>query len=733
MEGTYARSSKEGLLLSGSTEVQDQSISFVSEECDVVEEMFVKKATKLKEQLGDVSKDVDELRELFLMIMQSQSSTLGNGSEAGCSKKDKKLSTTPTSAEERDGDAVVLQVRDELRLLCEKMERIRGLRRNEQYLNQELDSQSHLNCAEAVEKDAPWISNEVTERFPCLFPLSEGATIRLEIGRRLFQYETVMKDSAAIGQPITMEFDDAIQKFESFLEGCQLTSAFEEKLYRDKFRAKLAEIRNSLCMLSSNTEVSIKEGITINVNADICDADAKIQDPVDTEIIMIPIKRVNKRSLSEWSESSYSDWDGNHIPRSHHKKPNPPASIGIHLGRLFTRAAWINPTTHKIELLLDDRIPSKIDVSKFDCRKDPYPTALSLDNLMEMLHAPKAKSCMIEMVVSSLALFLGGVKLKVEQKLGRRPVWMNVALTVPLSYTSVQRRATLDAAKIAGFSEVHLIDEPTAVALDYAWSPDGTLAFHKHGSLIVVKVFNDGTYPDSFWESAAYFFQAGILGMKDNCGFIIGKSTKKVEKDRIGAVLIFEEYRKMTHGRKNEFTIPGNVIEVTCDPTSAAEGAARFAYVVRSHGGMPRRKILWDRSAYPFYVNRMSAVERNLVLPGEKLVPLSKFFISAKGNRFVVKEPIGVRCQWWSYFHTPSGSPLKWSTLGTVCVQKRFDLNDEPMLRLRFNSEGILDEKTLQIQLKNGELVDLVWKSPRELSEERKMQLGVEINAILHG
>ena len=66
---------------------------------------------------------------------------------------------------------------------------------------------------------------------------------------------------------------------------------------------------------------------------------------------------------------------------------------------------------------------------------------------------------------SICALLLEQVRQKAETSLGASIT--SAVITVPASYSHAQRNATKDAAGIAGFEAVHLIDEPTAAAIGF--------------------------------------------------------------------------------------------------------------------------------------------------------------------------------------------------------------------------------------------------------------------------
>ena len=63
------------------------------------------------------------------------------------------------------------------------------------------------------------------------------------------------------------------------------------------------------------------------------------------------------------------------------------------------------------------------------------------------------------------AVILSKLKRLAEKKLSHKVE--AAVISVPASFNSYQRQATVDAGKIAGFEKVHLINEPTAIAMTY--------------------------------------------------------------------------------------------------------------------------------------------------------------------------------------------------------------------------------------------------------------------------
>jgi len=73
----------------------------------------------------------------------------------------------------------------------------------------------------------------------------------------------------------------------------------------------------------------------------------------------------------------------------------------------------------------------------------------------------------------------------------------DVTITIPAGFNSDERNATIDAATMAGFPDIHLLDEPTAVLLNFLNSPENSLNiaddFFKKPKNIVVYDIGGGT------------------------------------------------------------------------------------------------------------------------------------------------------------------------------------------------------------------------------------------------
>jgi len=64
------------------------------------------------------------------------------------------------------------------------------------------------------------------------------------------------------------------------------------------------------------------------------------------------------------------------------------------------------------------------------------------------------------------ALLLKTIKVSMDQQIDSNDI-VDVTITIPAAFNSDERNATIEAATLAGFKNVHILDEPTAVLLSY--------------------------------------------------------------------------------------------------------------------------------------------------------------------------------------------------------------------------------------------------------------------------
>jgi molecular chaperone DnaK (HSP70) len=86
------------------------------------------------------------------------------------------------------------------------------------------------------------------------------------------------------------------------------------------------------------------------------------------------------------------------------------------------------------------------------------------------------------------------------QKMGFK--FYTVTISIPVTFTSEQRRATIRAGKMAGFKQVRLLEEPVAAALAFGLSNKDTklaLVFDFGGGTLDVAILNFNAYTKTFF------------------------------------------------------------------------------------------------------------------------------------------------------------------------------------------------------------------------------------------
>jgi len=125
------------------------------------------------------------------------------------------------------------------------------------------------------------------------------------------------------------------------------------------------------------------------------------------------------------------------------------------------------------------------------------------------------------------------VKEDVENQL--QGTWKTVVITVPLWYTSVHRQATRDAATIAGFKEIYLVNETSAAAMahiDYIAKSDGS-------EMIMVGVYNE-----SYYDTAVYSVVGKQIEMISSGGDNHSPHYFKRQEDNSPVLLLVDSLRK---------------------------------------------------------------------------------------------------------------------------------------------------------------------------------------------
>ena len=116
-------------------------------------------------------------------------------------------------------------------------------------------------------------------------------------------------------------------------------------------------------------------------------------------------------------------------------------------------------------------------------------TRIGTESLIQIPH-PDNKSDILSCDMTELtALLLKTLKKSIEEKFFDKDI-IDVTITIPAAFNSDERNATLNASKLAGFQDVCILDEPTAVLLSYLNSDNlgTTLDFSKPKKILVYDI-----------------------------------------------------------------------------------------------------------------------------------------------------------------------------------------------------------------------------------------------------
>jgi len=158
----------------------------------------------------------------------------------------------------------------------------------------------------------------------------------------------------------------------------------------------------------------------------------------------------------------------------------PGRTVGIDLGTTFSCVAFMDlsgqpvavsncdgdRTTPSVVRVEDDRVVTvgKSALRALDSFSDEIALVVKRDMGYRLFHKPIRGRQFPPEVLS--ALILRKLKLDAEATLG--PV-VNAVVTVPAYFDETRRRATMDAAQMAGLHVLEILNEPTAAALAFAW------------------------------------------------------------------------------------------------------------------------------------------------------------------------------------------------------------------------------------------------------------------------
>jgi len=183
-------------------------------------------------------------------------------------------------------------------------------------------------------------------------------------------------------------------------------------------------------------------------------------------------------------------------------------SLAVEFGLHYIRVGWINPETKRFEVLKnqhgDIASPTILGISKDD--EILFGSEILQRPFEEVKHKFPLRSILVEHRNPATTfgynirgkgdarkeLLMGHMLRRVKEDVENQleGTWETAVITVPLWYSSVHRQATRDAATIAGFKDIYLVNETSAAAManiDYTAKSDGS-------EMIMVGVYNESYY-----------------------------------------------------------------------------------------------------------------------------------------------------------------------------------------------------------------------------------------------
>ena len=171
-------------------------------------------------------------------------------------------------------------------------------------------------------------------------------------------------------------------------------------------------------------------------------------------------------------------------------QPRQTFDFGIDLGTTNSAIAVLNGVTPKIikNMLDDDITPSAVSLNKRQetlvgksakaklAQAGRTDTQIEFKRVMGTQQSFTFKSAGVTKLPEELsAEILKSLRADVQRALGEEP--LAAVITVPAAFETHQTSATMKAAKLAGFSQVALLQEPVAAALAYGFQATGEKAY----------------------------------------------------------------------------------------------------------------------------------------------------------------------------------------------------------------------------------------------------------------
>lgn len=171
-------------------------------------------------------------------------------------------------------------------------------------------------------------------------------------------------------------------------------------------------------------------------------------------------------------------------------QPRQTFDFGIDLGTTNSAIAVLNGVTPRIikNMLDDDITPSAVHINKRQetlvgksakaklAQTGRTDTQIEFKRVMGTQQTFEFKSAGVTKLPEELsAEILRSLRTDVQRAIGEEP--MAAVITVPAAFETHQTSATMKAAKLAGFSQVALLQEPVAAALAYGFQTTGEKAY----------------------------------------------------------------------------------------------------------------------------------------------------------------------------------------------------------------------------------------------------------------
>ena len=194
-------------------------------------------------------------------------------------------------------------------------------------------------------------------------------------------------------------------------------------------------------------------------------------------------------------------------PLPEQESPPPLGALGIDLGTTHCVAAYVQDNQpHVIDLGEGPLLPSVVTCSltgEYSIGTMPpfaakVEAGVTFSSFKRHMDQPSQRLATLKTPVELAAFILKYIKQKAEQAL-KHPVY-DAVITVPAYFDDTARQATKDAAQLAGFKVLRLLNEPTAAALSYGLD-------HQVEGIYAVYDWGGGTFDVSLLKMTKGVFQ----------------------------------------------------------------------------------------------------------------------------------------------------------------------------------------------------------------------------------